>query len=48
MVSDIAEIETQMALLVLDMEERVKSGKTDKVMVVFDEFADAVANSRKR
>lgn len=46
-VNDISEIETQMALLVLDMEERVKSDKTDKIMVVFDEFADAVANSRK-
>ena len=46
-VNDIAEIETQMALLVLEMEERVKSGQSNKTMVIFDEFADAVANSRK-
>ncbi|MDI9863999.1 DNA translocase FtsK [Flectobacillus sp. DC10W] len=46
-VNDIEEIETQMGLLVLDMEQRVKSGTTKKTLVVFDEFADAVANSRK-
>ena len=46
-VSDISEIETQMALLVLEMEERVKSGSSNKTLIIFDEFADAVANSRK-
>lgn len=46
-VNDIEDIETQMGLLVLDMEERVKTQSTKKTMVIFDEFADAVANSRK-
>jgi hypothetical protein len=46
-VNDIAEIETQMALLVLDMQERVKTQSVKKTLVIFDEFADAVANSRK-
>jgi hypothetical protein len=46
-VNDIEDIETQMALLVLEMEERVKSGRSGKTLVIFDEFADAVANSRK-
>ncbi|MCK9437689.1 MAG: DUF87 domain-containing protein, partial [Synergistaceae bacterium] len=46
-VNDISDIETQMGLLVLEMEERVKMGSSQKTMVIFDEFADAVANSRK-
>jgi len=46
-VNDIEEIETQLALLVIEMEERVKTGSTKRTLVVFDEFADAVANSRK-
>ena len=46
-VNDIADIETQMGLLVIDMEERVKRGTSHKTLVIFDEFADAVANSRK-
>lgn len=46
-VNDIEDIETQMALLVIEMEERVKRGSSQKTLVIFDEFADAVANSRK-
>jgi len=46
-VNDIVEIETQMALLVIDMQERVKTQSIKKTLVIFDEFADAVANSRK-
>jgi hypothetical protein len=46
-INNIEDIETQMGLLVLDMEERVKSHSTKKTLVIFDEFADAVANSRK-
>jgi len=46
-VNNIEDIETQMGLLVIDMEERVKSSNHKMTMVVFDEFADAVANSRK-
>ncbi len=47
-VTDISDIEIQMALLVIEMEERVRRGQTEpKTLVIFDEFADAVANSRK-
>lgn len=46
-VNDIEDIETQMELLVLDMQERVKAGRSHRTLVIFDEFADAVANSRK-
>jgi len=46
-VNDISDIETQMGLLVLEMEERVRYGSSQKTLVIFDEFADAVANSRK-
>lgn len=44
--NDILEIEEQMALLVKDMQARTKNGKRNKTLVVFDEFADAVASSR--
>ncbi len=46
-VCDIEEIELQIMMLVEDMENRVKNGINLKTLVVFDEFADAVANSRK-
>jgi hypothetical protein len=36
-----------MMLLVEDMQNRVKEGRSHKTLVIFDEFADAVANSRK-
>ena len=45
--SDISDIEEMMELLVADMQERVKSGSKNKTLIVFDEFADAVANSKK-
>jgi hypothetical protein len=45
--SDIEDIEAMMELLVADMQERVKSGNTKKTLIIFDEFADAVANSKK-
>ena len=45
--NDIEDIELQMMLLVEDMERRVKEGRANKTLVIFDEFADAVANSRK-
>jgi hypothetical protein len=45
--SDIEDIETTMELLVEDMQERVKSGQNHITLVVFDEFADAVANSKR-
>jgi hypothetical protein len=46
-VNEIEDIELQMGMLVLDMEKRVKSGKSEKTLVIFDEFADAAANSRR-
>ena len=46
-VSEIDEIELQMMLLVEEMEKRVKQGVKRKTLIVFDEFADAVSNSRK-
>lgn len=45
--NDIIEIEEQMALLVKEMEALVKGGRKKWIMVVFDEFADAIENSRK-
>ena len=46
-VNEIEDIEEKMKELVDEMQERVKSGETKRTLVVFDEFADAVANSRK-
>jgi len=45
--TDIEDIEALMKMLVEDMEGRVKSHANYKTLVIFDEFADAVANSRK-
>ena len=45
-VNDILEIEKEMAKLVVYMNDLVKSGRKSMTLVVFDEFADAVANSR--
>lgn len=45
--NDIEEIELEMKNLVNDMQKRVKTQSFRKTLVVFDEFADAVANSRK-
>lgn len=44
--NNIEDIEEQMMLLVEEMENRVKTGKESKILVVFDEFADAVSASR--
>lgn len=44
--NDIEEIEVKMKELVQDMQERAKSRASWKTLVVFDEFADAVASSR--
>lgn len=46
-VSDIEVIEDCMAKLVEKMNQLVLTGKKERTLVVFDEFADAVANSRK-
>ena len=44
--NDIEEIETMMELMVNEMNDLVKTGKRKKTLVIFDEFADAVANAR--
>lgn len=44
--NDIEQIEEQMKLLVDDMQKRVKTGDNHITLIVFDEFADAVASSR--
>lgn len=44
--NDILDIENEMKLLVDDMQSRSKTGKRNKTLIVFDEFADAVASSR--
>jgi S-DNA-T family DNA segregation ATPase FtsK/SpoIIIE len=46
-VSQIEDIEAMMGLMVEEMEKRVKSGQSKHTLIVFDEFADAQANSRK-
>ena len=45
--NDIEDIETYMAMLVENMNDLVKRGRKKMTLVIFDEFADAVANSRK-
>ena len=44
--NEILEIELQMAHLVKEMNAMVKAGKTQKTLIVFDEFADAVSAAR--
>lgn len=44
--NDIDDIELEMLVLVDEMNRRVKCGKVRRTMVVFDEFADAVAMAR--
>jgi autonomous glycyl radical cofactor GrcA len=47
-INDIGDIEARMELLVSEMERRVKAGdNSNMTMIIFDEFADAVANARK-
>ncbi len=45
--NDIDDIELKMLMLVEQMNDLVKSGKKRNTLVVFDEFADAVAQSAK-
>lgn len=45
--NDIEDIETVMELMVEDMNQRIKSKITTKKLIIFDEFGDAVAQSRK-
>lgn len=45
--NEIEHVEEKMESLVVEMQNLVKAGKKTKTLVVFDEFADAVAMSRK-
>lgn len=45
--NEIEDIEAAMAKLVQEMNEYVRSGYNSKTLIVFDEFADAVAQARK-
>ena len=45
--NEIEEIETMMELLVEEMQNMAKTGIQSNVVIVFDEFADAVSQSRK-
>lgn len=44
--NEITAIEEAMKAMVVHMENLVKTGQNEKTLIVFDEFADAVANSR--
>lgn len=44
--NEIEDIEKQMRLLVLNMHKRAKTGKCAKTLIIFDEFADAVASAK--
>lgn len=46
-ISDIQEIEIALEELVVEMNERVKSGTEEKTLIIFDEFADAQSQGRK-
>lgn len=46
LICDIEEIEQEMRNLVIEMNERAKDGKDSKKIIIFDEFADALANSK--
>ncbi|AZB01255.1 hypothetical protein EG359_17270 [Chryseobacterium joostei] len=45
--NEIISIETKVQNLVEEMNLLIKNGKQKKILIVFDEFADAVASSRK-
>ena len=44
--NDIEDIETKMGLLVLEMQDAAKDRYRNDVMIIFDEFADAVQSAR--
>ncbi|WP_312399915.1 DNA translocase FtsK [Chryseobacterium sp.] len=45
--NDILDIEKRVEDVVVEMNELIKAGQKKKIVIIFDEFADAVANSRK-
>lgn len=44
--NEILDIENEMIRLVAEMQQKIKSKNTSKTLVIFDEFADAVSQSR--
>lgn len=46
-ISEIEDIEKALEELVIEMNDRVKNGKTEKTLIIFDEFADAQAQGSK-
>jgi len=44
--NDIEDVEDKMKELVVEMNEKVKSGIKTKTLIIFDEFADAVSSAR--
>jgi DNA segregation ATPase FtsK/SpoIIIE, S-DNA-T family len=46
-ISEIEDIEIALGELVIEMNERVKSGSEEKTLIIFDEFADAQSQGRK-
>ena len=46
-ISEIEDIEIALEELVIEMNERVKSGSEEKTLIIFDEFADAQSQGRK-
>lgn len=44
--NDILDIETMMEMMVEEMNSTIKSNSKNDTLIIFDEFADAVANSR--
>ncbi len=45
-IAEISEVEERMKHLVEEMQQRAKTGESSKTLIVFDEFADAVASAR--
>ena len=45
-ISEISDIEERMKQLVAEMQQRARNGQSEKTLIVFDEFADAVSSAR--
>lgn len=45
-IADIDDIESRLASLVLEMQQRARDGSSSLTLIVFDEFADAVSSAR--
>lgn len=45
--NDVSDIEAMLEMLVEKMDQKVKSKNTDKILIIFDEYADAISASGK-